>query len=118
MSYGFGSPTKDWNLSKSSPSHDDGKLRLENNQLRIQVKQFQLDLQAEQGKIQLNFIAHFVNNKDKFEMFCSIKEYICKSYNTFHSRRYMYHMSGEGTKNIQRKKYPGIVHIVLDDSHI
>jgi len=50
MSYGFGSPTKDWNLSKSSPSHDDGKLHLENNQLRIQVKQFQLDLQAEQGK--------------------------------------------------------------------
>lgn len=51
MSYGFGSPTKDWNLSKSSPSHDDGKLRLENNQLRIQVKQFQLDLQAEQDTV-------------------------------------------------------------------
>lgn len=51
ISYGFGSPTKDWNLSKSSPSQEDGKLRLENNQLRIQVKQFQLDLQAEQGKV-------------------------------------------------------------------
>ncbi|XP_063432765.1 coiled-coil domain-containing protein 171-like isoform X2 [Mytilus trossulus] len=51
ISYGFGSPTKDWNLSKSSPSQEDGKLRLENNQLRIQVKQFQLDLQAEQETV-------------------------------------------------------------------
>ena len=55
VSYGFGSPGKDWNLSKLSPSQDDGKLRLENNQFRIQVKQFQLDLQAEQG-------IHFVDN--------------------------------------------------------
>lgn len=113
MSYGFGSPTKDWNLSKSSPSHDDGKLRLENNQLRIQVKQFQLDLQAEQGKNPVcDFIAQLEILKTNLKCFVLRK----KGFYIFHSKRC--HMSGKGTKNIQRKKYPGIVYRVLDDSHL
>lgn len=38
----------DWRMSFTSPSHDD-KHRMENNQLRSQIKQLNAELQSEQG---------------------------------------------------------------------
>ena len=49
----YRSMTSDWkmSLSRSPLQNDDiNKYRLENNQLRLQVKQLNLDLQSEQGQ--------------------------------------------------------------------
>lgn len=43
--------SRDWKTSVMSPGPEDtGRLRIDNNQLKIQVKQLSSDLQTEQGK--------------------------------------------------------------------
>ena len=47
--------SQDWKMSTLSPGPEDsGRLRIENNQLKLQVKQLTVDLQSEQGKLTLS----------------------------------------------------------------
>lgn len=42
--------SRDWKMTAMSPGPDDpGRLRAENNQLKLQLKQVTADLQTEQG---------------------------------------------------------------------
>lgn len=43
--------SRDWKMSTMSPGPEDaGRVRIENNQLKLQLKQVTGDLQVEQGK--------------------------------------------------------------------
>ena len=47
--------SRDWKMASMSPGPEDfGRFRIENNQLKLQVKQLTVDLQSEQGKLTLN----------------------------------------------------------------
>jgi hypothetical protein len=50
----FGTPGQDWRTGLSPLSDDAARLRMDNNQLRLQVKQLQLDLQSEQGMVHVH----------------------------------------------------------------
>ena len=44
--------SRDWKMASMSPGPEDfGRFRIENNQLKLQVKQLTVDLQSEQGKL-------------------------------------------------------------------
>ena len=43
--------SQDWKMASLSPGPEDfGRCRIENNQLKLQVKQLTVDLQSEQGR--------------------------------------------------------------------
>ena len=49
--------SQDWKMSTLSPGPEDsGRLRIENNQLKLQVKQLTVDLQSEQGTLRPSII--------------------------------------------------------------
>ena len=50
-SYGSPDASRDWKHFTMSPGPEDsGRLKMENNQLKHQIKQLTADLQTEQGK--------------------------------------------------------------------